>query len=93
MGCDGSVRVRQGGHTAVAAGGVLAGGAHHTRDELMSIGLSDCRCIDPCGVAIHTHQVVSETTTTTTTTTTLRSHFGSRQVCVAFVSSLVTDDG
>ena len=27
-------------------------------------------CIDRCGVAIHTHQVVSQTTTTTTTTTT-----------------------
>ena len=45
----------------------LAEGAHHTGDELMSSSLSDCRCIDRCGVAVHTHQVVSETTTTTTT--------------------------
>ena len=36
-----------------------------------SISLSDCRCIDRCGVVIHAHQVVSETTTTTTTTSRL----------------------
>ena len=45
------------------------------------------RCIDRCGVAIHTHQVVSETTTTNTqqhTTTTLRGHFG----CGALMRSL-----
>ena len=70
MECHESVRVRQGGHMAVAAGGFFSGGVHDTGDELMSMSLSDCRCTDRCGVAIHTHQVVSETTITTTTTTT-----------------------
>ena len=37
---------------------------------MSSIRFTVCRCIDRCGVAKYTHQVVSETTTTTTTTTT-----------------------
>ena len=41
---------------------------------MSSISLSDCRCIDRCRVAIHTHQVVSETTTTTTTITQQQHH-------------------
>ena len=58
----------------MAAGGVFSR-AHHTGDEPTQISLRDCRCIDRCGVAMHTHQVVSETTTTTTTTTTTRARF------------------
>ena len=48
-------------HTGPVSPGVLLTG------DVASFSLRDCRCIDRCGVIIHTHQVVSETTTTTIT--------------------------